>query len=51
MDDYVLFYEQAKPPSVWCDNLSMVLPFANNVLHVRIKHIELDLYFVHGKVI
>ena len=52
MEDYVqFFYEQAKPPSVWCDNLNTVLPFANPVLHVRRKHIELDLYFVHGKVI
>ena len=36
---------------VWCDNLSTVLLFENPVLHARTKHIELDLYFVHEKVI
>ena len=45
------FDEQVKPPSVWCDNLSMVLPFTNPILSVRRKHVEVDLYFVHGKVI
>ena len=43
------FDEQVKPPSVCCDNLSMVLPFTNPVLSVRRKHVEVDL--VHGKVI
>ncbi|RVW43373.1 Retrovirus-related Pol polyprotein from transposon RE1 [Vitis vinifera] len=41
----------AKPPLVWCDNLSTVLLSANPVLHARTKHIELDLYFVREKVI
>ncbi|RVX22010.1 Retrovirus-related Pol polyprotein from transposon RE1 [Vitis vinifera] len=41
----------AKPPLVWCDNLSTVLLSANPVLHARTKHIELDLYFVRENVI
>ena len=48
---YNFFYEQVMPPLVWCDNLSVVLPFTNSVLSVRRKHVEVDLYFVHGKVI
>ena len=36
---------------MWCDNLSIVLLSANPVLHARSKYIELDLYFVHEKVI
>ena len=36
---------------VWCDNLSIVLLLANLVLHARTKHIELDFYFMHEKVI
>ena len=41
----------AKPLLVWCDNLSAVKLSTNPVLHVRTKHIELDLYFVREKVI
>ncbi|RVW55595.1 Retrovirus-related Pol polyprotein from transposon RE2 [Vitis vinifera] len=41
----------AKPPLVWCDNISTVLLYANPVLHARTKHIELDLYFVCENVI
>ena len=52
MDCYLqFFYEQVKPPSIWCDNLNIVLPFTNPFLSVRIKHVEIDLYFVHEKVI
>ena len=40
-----------RAPVVWCDNLSIVLLSANPILHARSKHIELDLYFVHEKVI
>ena len=36
---------------VWCHNLSIVLLFENPILHSKTKHIELDLYLVHEKVI
>ncbi|KAL6350242.1 hypothetical protein AAG906_004187 [Vitis piasezkii] len=42
---------RAKPPLVWCDNLSTVLLSANPVLHARTKQIEFDLYFVREKII
>ena len=41
----------AKPPLVWCDNLSTILLSANPIFHARTKHIKLDLYFVREKVI
>ncbi|KAL6345227.1 hypothetical protein AAG906_015710 [Vitis piasezkii] len=41
----------AKPPLVWCDNLSTVLLSVNPILHARTKHIELDLYFVRERAI
>ena len=51
MDCYVQFFdEEVKPPSIWCDNLSRIF-FTNHVLSVRRKLVEVDLYFVHGKVI
>ena len=40
-----------RTPTVWCDNLSTLLLSANPILHAKTKHIELDLYFVHEKVI
>ncbi|RVW84060.1 Retrovirus-related Pol polyprotein from transposon RE1 [Vitis vinifera] len=42
---------RAKPPLVWCDNLSTVLLSANPVLHARTKQIEFNLYFVREKII
>lgn len=36
---------------IWCDNLSTVAMSENPILHSRTKHIELDLYFVHEKVL
>ena len=41
---------QGHVPVLWYDNLSTVLMSANPILHARIKHIELDLYFVREKV-
>ncbi|GJT81671.1 ribonuclease H-like domain-containing protein [Tanacetum coccineum] len=35
---------------VYCDNVSAVYMFANPVQHQRIKHIEIDIYFVRDKV-
>uniref|UniRef100_A0A803QS75 Uncharacterized protein n=1 Tax=Cannabis sativa TaxID=3483 RepID=A0A803QS75_CANSA len=40
-----------QPPTVWCDNLSTIMLTQNPVLHARMKHIELDLYFVLEKVL
>ena len=38
------------PPTVFCDNLSVVLLTTNPILHNRTKHYELDLYFVRDQV-
>ena len=38
-------------PIIWCDNLNTVHLIANLVLHARTKHIEINLYFVHEKVL
>lgn len=38
-------------PQVFCDNMSTVALAHNPVLHARTKHLELDLFFVHEKVI
>ena len=50
-----LFSEQHLPlatsPLIWCDNLSTIMLAANQILHARTKHIEIDLYFVRDKVI
>lgn len=40
----------AEPPTIYCDNMSTVMLSANPVLHSRMKHIELDLFFVREKV-
>ncbi|KAL1133929.1 hypothetical protein V6Z11_A12G072400 [Gossypium hirsutum] len=38
-------------PVIWCDNTSAVSLAANLVLHARVKHVELDIHFVHEKVL
>jgi len=38
-------------PQIFCDNLSAVSLAHNPVLHSRTKHMELDIFFVHEKVI
>ena len=43
--------KQTKPPLVWCDNLSTISLSVNLLVYLRTKHMELDLYFVRGKVI
>lgn len=42
---------QSKAPMIWCDNKSAVSLSSNPVLHLRTKHMELDVYFVEEKVI
>lgn len=40
-----------KPPTVLCDNLSTLSLAHKRVLHARTKHMELDLFFLHEKVL
>lgn len=40
-----------KVPTIWCNNLSVVLLSANPVQNAHTKHIKLDLYFVREKVL
>lgn len=35
---------------VWCDNSGVVTVSANPVLHLKFKHVELDLFFVREKI-
>lgn len=42
--------QPTSPPIVYCDNLSTVLLSANPILHSRMKHLELDLFFVRERV-
>ncbi|KAH9803317.1 reverse transcriptase Ty1/copia-type domain-containing protein [Citrus sinensis] len=39
-----------KAPTLLCDNLSAIHMTKNPVFHARMKHIELDVHFVHEKV-
>ena len=38
------------PPLIWCDNSGTVALAANPVLHMKTKHVELDLHFIREKV-
>ena len=38
-------------PVIWCDNIGAVCIAANPVAHARTKHIEVDVHFVHDKVL
>lgn len=40
-----------KTPHVYCDNISAVALTQNLILHARIKHMELDIFFVREKVL
>lgn len=39
------------PPTLLCDNLSVVLLSHDLILHARTMHIELDIHFVRERVI
>lgn len=36
--------------TLWYDNQSTIYMSANSIFHLRIKHIEIDLYFVREKI-
>ena len=36
--------------TIWCDNLGATYLSANPVFYARIKHVEVDYYFVHNRV-
>ncbi|GMI83767.1 cysteine-rich RLK (RECEPTOR-like protein kinase) 8 [Hibiscus trionum] len=38
-------------PILWCDNTSTIAHSANPVHHAKLKHVELDLSSVRGKVV
>ncbi|KAG8500998.1 hypothetical protein CXB51_003100 [Gossypium anomalum] len=37
-------------PNIWCDNSGAITVAANPVLHSKLKHVELDIFFVREKV-
>lgn len=40
-----------RAPLLWCDNLSAKAIAVNPVLHVRTKHVEMDIHFVRDMVL
>ena len=41
----------SSPPTLWCDNASEISLASNPVFHAKIKHIEVDYYFIREKVL
>lgn len=39
----------SNPPRLWCDNLGAIALVSNPIYHARIKHIEVDYYFIREK--
>jgi hypothetical protein len=39
------------PPVIRCDNLGAMALVSNPIYHARTKHIEVDYYFIHEKVL
>ena len=37
-------------PTLYCDKMSALYMTVNSVMHARIKHVEMNNYFVHEKV-
>jgi hypothetical protein len=46
-----LHFPLSRNTLVYCDNVSVVYLMSNPVKHQRMKHVEIDLYFVCDKVI
>ncbi|KAK8302973.1 hypothetical protein V6Z12_D04G120700 [Gossypium hirsutum] len=46
-----LKFEFVDIPTIWCDNSSALAVVANLVLHSKFKHVKLDLFFFHEKVV
>ncbi|GMP50534.1 hypothetical protein CsSME_00017114 [Camellia sinensis var. sinensis] len=46
-----LDFEKIGPASLFCDNKSVIMLSFDFVLHVRIKHIEVDIHFIREKVL
>ena len=46
-----LCISQTTVPLLWCDNQSVAALAANPVSHARSKHVELDLHFIHDKLL
>ncbi|CAN1339491.1 Retrovirus-related Pol polyprotein from transposon RE1, partial [Linum perenne] len=43
-------FPAARPPNIWCDNLSATYLSANPVFHSRSKHLEIDFHFIREQV-
>lgn len=39
------------PPRVWCNNVSAISLGSNPVFHSRMKHVEVDYYYIRDKVV
>ena len=46
-----LGFDISRPPVIWCDNKSTISLAVNLVLHQRFKYIEIDIHFVHDKLL
>lgn len=47
----LLHFSLPKTHLIWCDDLSSISLTSNPILHPKMKHIELDFYFVQEKVL
>ncbi|MBA0670188.1 hypothetical protein Goklo_025169, partial [Gossypium klotzschianum] len=47
---HLIQYKFVDPPTIWCDNTSVIAVASNPILHSKFKHVELDLFFVREKV-
>jgi hypothetical protein len=36
---------------VYCDNVSAVYLVSNSIQHQRMKHVEIDIHFIHNKIV
>lgn len=45
-----LHFKQQQAPIFYCDNVSEVYLAHNPVLHLKVKHVEIDFHFIREKV-